>query len=250
MKDETFESVRYRSFPATGAVELADHSAVDVQKVSNSSLAPSPRQARAPSFYGRFLKRALDLTLVVISAPFSISLIGFCALALWFEGGNPFYRQARLGKNGKMFSILKLRTMVHDADAVLEACLANDPEMRREWDTIQKLTNDPRITPLGRILRKVSIDELPQLWNVLKGEMSLVGPRPMMPFQLKLYGNSSAYFSLRPGITGMWQVSARNSERFSYRNEIDREYEKSVSFLTDLVILVKTVGVVLRPTGH
>ena len=140
--------------------------------------------------------------------------------------------------------------MVRDADAVLESYLAADPEMRREWDEIQKLRHDPRITRVGAVLRKTSLDELPQLWNVLIGDMSLVGPRPMLPEQLSLYGPSGAYFSLRPGITGLWQVSARNEEVFSFRSRVDATYARSVSLRQDLVLLVKTVGVVVRRTGY
>ena len=249
MKDEALERVEYRSFPANRMVALADIAAFDTSNASNSVDAPLMLSASEVGPYRQFFKRGIDILFVLLTLPFSVPLILFCALTLWFEGGKPFYSQPRLGAGGRTFSILKLRTMVHNADAVLETCLANDPEMRREWDTIQKLSNDPRITPVGKILRKTSLDELPQLWNVLKGDMSIVVPRPMMLDQLKLYGNARAYFALKPGITGLWQVSARNSERFSYRNKVDAEYEHSVSFVNDLVILFKTIGVVLRPTG-
>ncbi len=249
MKDEAFEGIRFNAFPENRMVALADAAALDFKEVSNSVEAPKSLSPSKSTLYRRVFKRALDVSFVILTAPFSVPLILFCALTLWFEGGRPFYRQQRLGENGKQFSILKLRSMVHNADQVLEEHLAKDPEMRREWDTIQKLSNDPRITPVGEILRKTSLDELPQLWNVLRGDMSLVGPRPMMPEQLKLYGNPRAYFALKPGITGLWQVSARNSARFSYRNEVDSEYERSVTFGADLAILYRTVGVVLWPTG-
>ncbi|TMM49299.1 sugar transferase [Sulfitobacter sabulilitoris] len=195
-------------------------------------------------------KQALDVMLVILSLPVSLPLIALCAVALWIEGGNPFYVQNRLGQSGRVFSILKLRTMTRDADAVLAEYLANDPELQREWAQTQKLKNDPRITPVGRLLRSTSIDELPQLFNVLKGDMSLVGPRPMMPDQLSIYGDPRAYFALKPGLTGIWQVSARNEQHFSYRREADAVYHQTVSFFRDLVILFKTVGVVLRRTGY
>ena len=140
--------------------------------------------------------------------------------------------------------------MVRDADAVLEAYLASDPARRREWNELQKLRNDPRVTRVGHFLRATSMDELPQLFNVLKGDMSLVGPRPMMPEQLSMYGESDAYFALRPGVTGLWQVSARDNTRLSHRNEVDAEYLRNISFKLDLTVLYKTIGVVLRRTGY
>jgi lipopolysaccharide/colanic/teichoic acid biosynthesis glycosyltransferase len=207
------------------------------------------RKAAFSGFYRDLVKPALDILFVLLTVPFSVPLIALCAIALWIEGGSPFYTQDRLGKNGNRFSIWKLRTMVRDADAVLEDFLASDPASRREWDELQKLKNDPRVTPVGHFLRASSLDELPQLFNVLKGDMTLVGPRPMLPEQLVMYGEPSAYFALKPGITGLWQVSERNNTRFSYRNESDAEYERKVSLSTDISILFKTVGVVLRRTG-
>ena len=211
----------------------------------------APAKAPAPiSIYRDVFKRLMDLAFILVTLPFSVTIIGLCAVALWVESGNPFYTQDRLGKNGKRFKILKLRTMVRNADALLEEYLANDPEMRREWDEIQKLRHDPRITRVGAVLRKTSLDELPQLVNVALGHMSLVGPRPMLPEQLEMYGEPSAYFALKPGITGLWQVSARNSARFNYRNDVDAAYERNLTLKLDLTILYKTIGVVFRPTGH
>lgn len=212
----------------------------------------SPSAAAAPakrSFYRRYGKRAFDIAFIVLTLPFSLSLIAICALALWIESGNPFYTQARLGRDGKRFYILKLRTMVRDADAVLEHYLSTNLTMRREWNEMQKLSHDPRITRVGHFLRATSLDELPQLVNVLKGEMSLVGPRPMMPNQLDMYGDATAYDAVDPGITGLWQVSSRNNARFAYRREVDATYERGLTFGSDLSILLKTVGVVLRRTG-
>jgi len=195
-------------------------------------------------------KRVLDVLLVLATLPVSVPIILFSGLALWFEGGQPFYRQDRLGKNGERFSILKLRTMVRDADVLLAHYLENDPALQEEWETTQKLKRDPRITRIGRFLRTTSLDELPQLWNVLKGEMSLVGPRPMMPEQLTLYGDPEAYFALQPGITGIWQVSSRNESRFSFRAEVDARYYREISMKRDCGLLLQTVGVVLRRTGY
>ena len=195
-------------------------------------------------------KRLLDILLVLLLAPLALPLILLASLALWIEGGNPFYHQDRLGRHGERFRIYKLRTMVRNADKMLETCLAKDPELRAEWDATQKLKKDPRITRIGALLRKTSLDELPQLWNVLTGEMSLIGPRPMLPEQLPLYGDASYYFALRPGITGSWQVSARNEDLFTQRVGMDQSYAEDLSPWRDMVILFKTVGVVLRRTGY
>jgi lipopolysaccharide/colanic/teichoic acid biosynthesis glycosyltransferase len=139
--------------------------------------------------------------------------------------------------------------MVPDAEAVLERYLAQNPEARAEWDRHQKLKNDPRITPLGRFLRRSSLDELPQLWNVLRGDMSIVGPRPMMCNQRALYPGTE-YYVMRPGITGYWQTSARNESSFHERAGFDQAYYRSLSFATDLAIIWRTFSVVLRGTGH
>lgn len=209
-----------------------------------------PGDPAPQSWYRRLGKRVLDTTIVLLSLPVTAPVILLCALALWIESGLPFYTQKRLGAGGKVFSILKLRTMTRDADRVLEQYLDADPALRAEWDSTQKLKNDPRITRLGGFLRSTSLDELPQLWNVLTGDMSLVGPRPMMLDQLSMYGNPRSYFALRPGITGYWQISARNEKHFSYRNEVDAIYDNDLSVTRDISVLMKTFGVVLRRTGY
>ncbi|MDK3019181.1 sugar transferase [Pseudodonghicola sp. IC7] len=199
--------------------------------------------------YAHIGKRILDLALVLLTAPLSLLIVLISAIALWIEGGTPFYTQERLGQNGDRFRMLKLRTMVRDADALLAEYLANDPVMRAEWNTAQKLRNDPRVTRVGAFLRATSLDELPQLWNVFRGEMSLVGPRPMMPEQLSLYGDARYYTMLKPGITGLWQVSTRNEKGFSYRTEVDATYCMSLSLGQDLKLILRTFGVVVRRTG-
>lgn len=213
---------------------------------------PAVRPARSAggSGYWKAGKRGLDLLLVAVSLPLTLPLIALCAAALWLEGGRPFYTQPRLGRGGKVFRILKLRTMVRDADALLQHYLATDPAMRWEWQQTQKLKNDPRITRVGRVLRMTSLDELPQLWNVIKGDMSLIGPRPMMPEQLPLYGDTRAYFALRPGITGIWQVSVRNEGSFDSRVQADFEYWEDVSLSRDLRLLWRTFGAVMKGTGY
>lgn len=199
--------------------------------------------------YRQGLKRITDILLVLAALPFALPLIGLCALALWREGGQPFYTQERVGLGGRRFRILKLRTMVTDAGPRLRRYLAENPAARDEWNRMQKLEHDPRITPVGNVLRVTSMDELPQLWNVLRGDMSLVGPRPMMPEQQALYGPMEDYLTVRPGITGLWQVSLRNRSTFATRNQVDARYARELTAALDLSILWRTVGVVLRRTG-
>lgn len=199
--------------------------------------------------YRNGAKRFLDIALVLLSAPVTLVVILVLALIVVLDDGHmPFYAQARVGRGGKVFRFWKLRSMVTDAEARLTDHLARDPVARAEWDHSQKLKADPRITRIGRFLRKSSLDELPQLWNVLKGDMSLVGPRPMMPEQQVLYPGR-AYYALRPGITGPWQVSDRNQTSFAARADFDAEYDAALSLKCDLHILLATVGVVLRGTG-
>lgn len=204
---------------------------------------------RRRGIYRNFGKRLLDVTAVLLTCAVVVPLVLLLALAVAMDGFSPFYWNDRVGRGGRTFRMLKLRTMVPDADRMLEQYLDRNPEARLEWNSTQKLKADPRITRLGRFLRKTSMDELPQLWNVLIGDMSLVGPRPMMPSQRSLY-NGTAYYALRPGITGPWQVSERNEVEFSQRAEFDREYEENVSLLTDLRLLVATTQVVIRGTGY
>ena len=217
------------------------------QWLVNHGTASSGR-ALTTEFYRTRLKRVLDVMVVLASAPFVLPLVAVLALISIGQGASPFYRQPRLGRGSRVFNLLKLRTMVADADAVLEAYLANNPQARQEWDLTQKLKHDPRITRFGGVLRRTSLDELPQLWNVLRGDMSLVGPRPMMVAQKALYPGT-AYFEMRPGITGSWQVSVRNDSPFAQRAVFDTEYHARISFKTDLAILARTVGVVLGGTG-
>lgn len=198
--------------------------------------------------YRHFAKRALDVLLVLIAAPavlmFVIPLMALIAL----DRSSPLYVQDRIGKDGRVFRMIKLRTMVRNADDVLESYLAADPAARAEWDHSQKLRHDPRVTRIGNILRKTSMDELPQFWNVLIGDMSIVGPRPMMCGQEHMYPGTE-YFAMRPGITGFWQISVRNLSSFSERANFDRNYYHNITFRTDLWVILRTVRVVIHGTG-
>jgi exopolysaccharide production protein ExoY len=199
--------------------------------------------------YGLVGKRLLDCLFILMALPVVLPVVLLFALAVARDGGSAFYWQRRIGRHGRAFRMMKLRTMVPDADKALEAHLDSDPEARREWDLKQKLSDDPRITRLGHFLRATSLDELPQLWNVLKGDMSLVGPRPMMLDQASLYPDMDTYTQMRPGITGLWQVSERNESRFADRAKFDLTYLKSMSLWTDMSILFRTVTVVMKRTG-
>lgn len=200
-------------------------------------------------FYRNGAKRTVETVLVLLTAPVTFPLILLLALLIACDGGNPFFVQKRLGRNRQVFCIWKLRTMVVGAERRLQAHLDSDPEARRQWNSTQKLKRDPRITRIGSLLRKTSLDELPQLLNVLNGTMSLVGPRPMMIGQRHLY-HGRAYYRLRPGITGLWQISARNESEFVARVRYDEHYHRDLSGWLDLKILARTVVVVLRGTGY
>ena len=204
---------------------------------------------RPRGIYRRVFKRILDLALVFLAAPVVVPVVALIALFVMRDGHSPIYWSERVGLNGRIFRMMKLRTMVHDADTKLEACLASDPKAALEWESTQKLKSDPRITSFGRFLRKSSIDELPQLWNVVTGDMSLVGPRPMMPNQRQIYPGR-AYYALRPGVTGPWQVSDRNESTFARRADFDLAYHHTLSFTNDMRLIGKTVAVVLRGTGY
>jgi len=201
-------------------------------------------------FSARVLKRLFDL---VISSILLLLLSPVFAYIGWKtsrDGGSPFYGHVRVGQNGLRFKCYKFRSMILDSQAVLQNLLETDPVARAEWNKDFKLKNDPRITPLGHFIRKTSLDELPQLWNVIKGDMSLVGPRPVVDAELERYAEDVDYYLMaKPGITGLWQVSGRNDIDYSTRVYLDSWYVKNWSLWYDIAILFKTVGVVIRRDG-
>lgn len=223
--------------------KIGDDAVSSGRPVSNKGLAAET------DIYGSFLKRLLDIAIVMVFLPVILPLVLLAALVISRDGTSAFYGQQRVGRGGRQFTCWKLRTMVANADERLERYLDSNPEARTEWDTTQKLKSDPRVTRVGRFLRKTSMDELPQLYNVLIGDMSLVGPRPMLPEQRTLYSGRE-YFTLRPGITGLWQISDRNDCSFADRASFDAKYAREMSFALDGSILAKTVGVVFRATGY
>lgn len=207
------------------------------------------RRSRAAGFKRPYLiKRGFDLAAVIVTAPFWMPVVGTLAVLARRDGGKAFYAQWRVGRDGKPFRLWKLRSMVPDAESRLEAYLAANPAARQEWDVHQKLKQDPRVTRLGHFLRTYSLDELPQLWNVLVGDMSLVGPRPMFLAQEALYPGTD-YYDFRPGLTGLWQISERNGCTFAARAHYDNLYAERISLSTDISILFLTVGVVFKGTG-
>lgn len=197
------------------------------------------------------VKRAFDLTVVVLTAPLWAPVLGLLALAVRLTSRGPaIYRHVRVGRGGRPIGCLKLRTMVRDADARLATLLASDAALAEEFAHTQKLKHDPRVTRLGHVLRKTSLDELPQLINVLRGEMSLVGPRPITKEEMRRYGQyMPIVLSARPGMTGLWQVSGRNDVSYATRVALDVQYAFGQSLGGDLAILARTVKRVFRPAN-
>jgi lipopolysaccharide/colanic/teichoic acid biosynthesis glycosyltransferase len=193
------------------------------------------------------LNQAVALLLLVLLSP----VMAVVTFFIWKRDGAPvLFAHYRVGRNGKLFRCMKFRSMLRNSEQVLADLLRNDAQARAEWARDQKLTNDPRITPIGHFLRRSSLDELPQLLNVLRGEMSLVGPRPITVAELTRYGSVRwHYLSVRPGITGLWQVSGRNNTSYEERVALDRRYVEQRSVLGDVAILFKTVRVVVLREG-
>lgn len=197
------------------------------------------------------LKRAFDFSVALTCLLLLLPLFALVALAIWaVDRGSPFYSHRRLGRQQKTFGCLKFRSMRKDGDAVLQQYLAQNPAAMAEWVETRKLKDDPRITAIGHLLRKSSLDELPQLINVLRGEMSLVGPRPIVQAEVEKYGDAaSAYFAVRPGLTGAWQVSGRSDTTYAERVRLDRHYVESRSFAGDMVIIMRTIPAVFLVKG-
>lgn len=193
------------------------------------------------------LNQLLALWILVLLAP----LMAAVAFLIWRRDGAPvLFAHYRVGHDGKLFRCMKFRTMYRDAERMLSQLLERDPAARAEWQREQKLLSDPRITPIGHFLRRTSLDELPQLFNVLRGEMSLVGPRPITVGELTRYGGVRwQYLSVRPGMTGLWQVSGRNNTSYEERVALDRRYVEERSVWMNLQILLKTVKVVVARDG-
>jgi Undecaprenyl-phosphate galactose phosphotransferase WbaP len=199
----------------------------------------------------RFVKRLGDIaiagTALTLLAP--VLLILYIAVRV-LSHGPAFYGQRRLGCNNRSFTAWKFRTMAIDGDTILTQALGKDPQLRGEWERDHKLRNDPRVTPIGRVLRKTSLDELPQLWNILIGDMSIVGPRPIVKQEIAKYGDTfNDYCMVRPGLTGLWQVSGRNNTTYEERVRFDEYYVRNWSLWLDLFIIFRTVKTVAFGEG-
>ncbi len=199
----------------------------------------------------RVLKRAIDILLMVAMSIVALPLIiAIAALIKLTSPGPAFFGQRRYGRKGEPFMAWKFRSMAADASQVLEQCLASDPALLEEWRRSHKLRNDPRVTRIGRFLRRTSLDELPQLWNILRGQMSFVGPRPIVAEEIARYGASySVYMKVTPGLTGLWQVSGRNNTSYEQRVNFDLYYVRNWSLWLDLHVLARTVKVVVLGDG-
>lgn len=203
-----------------------------------------------PSPYATYLKRVVDIVLAVLMLPILVPVIALLWLIVRRDGGAGFFGHNRVGRDGRIFKCWKMRSMQVDAEAKLISHLQANPAAAAEWARDHKLVNDPRITRIGSFLRKSSLDELPQIWNVLKGEMSFVGPRPVVAVELNRYGASKwAYLQTRPGITGLWQVSGRNNVSYDDRVAMDVSYSSDIRFGRDMWIMIKTAGAVVHGTG-
>jgi Undecaprenyl-phosphate galactose phosphotransferase WbaP len=195
--------------------------------------------------------RILDISLILLAAPYIIVAILIIMISIKMDSPGPvFYRHTRIGRFGRKFHIFKFRTMTQNAEQVLQNHLDKSPHLKAEWDTTHKLKQDPRVTHLGTLLRKSSLDELPQLFNILRGEMSLVGPRPIVDAEVEKYGKCFGFYvQVRPGLTGLWQVSGRNNTTYEQRVELDEYYVHNRGLKMYFQILWKTVFVVLRRDG-
>lgn len=200
---------------------------------------------------GGSLKRVLDIAIALTGLAILWPLMLMVALAIRFTDPGPaIFGHERIGFNGRRFKCLKFRSMITNSETALRELLARDPNAAAEWAETQKLRNDPRVTRLGKMLRETSLDELPQLWNVLKGEMSIVGPRPIVSAEVRRYGNDfKAYAATKPGITGLWQVTGRSDCSYEERVSLDVDYVRNWSILRDVWIIAKTVVVVFGRKG-
>lgn len=230
----------------TSKTQLGDDSGVSAMRHTFVEAVPR-RETQTENFWRSLFDKSFAAAALVFFAPFFF----FIALLIWAtEGGPVFFAHKRIGKDGKVFPCLKFRTMALNAEDQLQRLLDRDPDARAQWEANQKLDDDPRITRLGEFFRKTSLDELPQFWNVLKGEMAIVGPRPIIASEMQRYGDNIAdYLAVKPGITGAWQVNGRSRTIYEERVQMDVEYVRDRTFLKDLGIIVKTVKVMLLGDG-
>jgi len=245
MPEEFFTSESQGSTAAAGA-----YSYPEVEVAAGPVLVreyPGPQRF----FRYRVVKRTLDIVLVILASPVLVPLFLAVAAAVRFSSPGPvLFSHRRIRKHGEFFSMWKFRTMCVDSAQVLEDYLEANPDARKEWRENHKLKRDPRVTRVGAFLRRMSLDELPQFWNVLAGTMSLVGPRPIVAAEVEKYGdNFDEYCKVKPGLTGLWQVSGRNEVSYEERVRLDCKYVHSWSLLADAKIMSRTLSSVVNQDG-
>lgn len=243
---EQFESPETRSATLDEAVPYL----VDAESVPRRR---SHRADRVPAeiFRYRILKRWLDILLVLLSLPITVPILAIVSATVLLSSPGPlFYSHRRIRRGGIFFSMWKFRTMCVNSSEVLEDYLAEHPRARAEWNKTHKLRHDPRITSVGSFLRRYSLDELPQLWNVFTGQMTLVGPRPIVAAEVEKYGDGFSYYCrVKPGLTGLWQVSGRSELTYPQRVALDCDYVERWSLWRDFVILLRTFRSVVNQDG-
>ncbi len=235
-----------------GARAMKFGSAVEAERRATGEELPQGSDPKGgPPIQHSPLKRGMDIVLAASVLLFTAPLLAFVALLIKLGDGGPiFYGHLRCGRNGQLFSCLKLRTMRVDAAERLEEMLENDPFAAEQWRTYRKLRNDPRITPIGHILRKTSIDELPQLINILRGDMSVIGPRPVTLEETERYGDDVGFYkAMRPGVLGLWQVKGRNLLSYDQRVAYDIQYVRDWTVWMDIKILFMAIPVVFLGKG-
>ncbi|CAM2930724.1 hypothetical protein JHFBIEKO_2349 [Methylobacterium mesophilicum] len=251
---DTADFAARRAAPVGGCAVTVD---LTVGQVSEAAEAVAEAVLPETPFVARGLrldwaaKRGLDIGVAATALFLLLPLMLLIAVLVWAgDRKAPIFRHMRLGRDGRSFGCLKFRSMVTDGEGVLAAHLAASPRARAEWAATHKLSDDPRITAIGQVLRKTSLDELPQLWNVLRGEMSLVGPRPIVQAEVARYGRAFATcFAVPPGVTGLWQVSGRSDTSYAERVALDLDYASRWSLRRDIAIMLRTVPAVLAQRG-
>ncbi len=241
----TIDRVGSRTYPNVSSIKYKLVSDADVVETAVNQ-----------NFRSRFrtddlLKRTLDLCIAISALVFLMPFMAFAAIMVRLADGGPsLFSQERIGRNGQTFRCYKFRSMITNSQEVLDELLATDPVAAAEWAADQKLRNDPRITKIGAFLRKTSLDELPQLINVIRGEMSIVGPRPIIQAEIPRYGRAfNDYISVRPGLTGLWQVSGRNDTTYPQRVAMDRHYARTNTVVGDIGIILRTIPAMLFSRG-
>ena len=242
---------QFEQLPDSRALALEEHFSV-AESAGRSQGRPAAADRRpAETVLYRVVKRCLDITLILLAVPVLLFILGLVsAMVMATSPGPVFYSHRRIRRNGAFFSMWKFRTMCINSAEVLDDFLAAHPDARREWNRTHKLRFDPRVTPLGRVLRRYSLDELPQVWNVFVGQMTLVGPRPIVAAEVEKYGDGFRYYCrVKPGMTGLWQVSGRSELTYAQRVALDCDYVERWSLRRDFVILGRTLSSITNPEG-